>query len=84
MHLGLDLFWRGSHKKTKSAAATEGHNGIPGGSSLHPSEGVAGIGSVFLVVPRADHGIRGRIVPLVAAGSQCTPMVALSVSLLFR
>ena len=51
---------------------------------MHPSEGVAGIGSVFLVVPRADHGVRGRIVPLIAAGSQCTPMVALSVSLLFR
>ena len=52
--------------------------------SLRPNEGVAARSSVFLVVPRAEHGRRGRTVPLVAAGSQCTPMVALSVSLLFR
>ena len=52
--------------------------------SLRPSEGVAGRSNVFLVVPVAGRGRHGRTVPLVAAGSQCTPMVALSVSLLFR
>ena len=52
--------------------------------SLRPSEGAAGRSNVFLVVPVAGRGRRGRTVPLVAAGSQCTPMVALSVSLLFR
>ena len=38
--------------------------------SLRPSEGVAGISSVFLVVPEAGRGLRGRIVPFIAAGSQ--------------
>ena len=52
--------------------------------SLRPSEGVAGRSNVFLVVPVAGRGRRGRTVPLVAAGSQSAPMVALSVPLLFR
>ena len=52
--------------------------------SLHPSEGVAARSSVFLVVPRANRGARGRTVPLVAAGSQSAPLIALSVSVLSR
>ena len=52
--------------------------------SLRPNEGVAERSSVFLVVPRAERGRRGRIVPLVAAGSQSAPMVALSVPMLSR
>ena len=52
--------------------------------SLRPNEGVAAQGSISLVVFRAKHGRRRLTVLFVALGSQCVPMVALSVSLLSR
>ena len=63
-------------------------NGVVGlraeAASFHPNEGVAARSSVILVVPSADRAARGRTVPLVAAGSQSAPLIALSVSVLSR
>ena len=52
--------------------------------SLRPNQGVAAQGSLSLVVFRAKHG-RCRLTVLFAAlGSQCVPIVTLSVAMLSR